>query len=53
MLFRSELFGGEGAAFYGAAVAVAYISSGYAGLYSEQKILYSKFKPQFIDKKVG
>lgn len=53
-LFLSvELFGGEGAPFYGAAVAVAYISSGYAGLYSEQKILYSKFKPQFIDKKVG
>ena len=53
-LFLSvELFGGEGAAFYGEAVAVAYISSGYAGLYSEQKILYSKFKPQFIDKKVG
>ena len=27
--------------------------SGYAGLYSEQKILYSKLEPKFIDKKVG
>jgi hypothetical protein len=25
--------------------------SGYYGLYSEQKILYSKIKPEFIDKK--
>lgn len=33
--------------------AIAYMFSGYAGLYSEQKILYSKLEPKFIDKKVG
>ena len=33
--------------------AIAYMFSGYAGLYSEQKILYSNLEPKFIDKKVG
>ena len=33
------------------AVTVAYMLSGYYGLYSEQKILYSKLKPRFIDRK--
>ena len=32
-------------------VTVAYMLSGYYGLYSEQKILYSKLKPRFIDRK--
>ena len=29
----------------------AYMPGGYYGLYSEQKILYSKLKPRFIDRK--
>ena len=32
-------------------ITVAYMLSGYYGLYSEQKIIYSKLKPRFIDRK--
>ena len=46
-----ELFGGEGLALYALCIAVSYMLSGYYGLYSEQKILYSKLKPEFVNKK--
>jgi H+/Cl- antiporter ClcA len=45
-----ELFGVKGALYFLIAAAVSYMLSGYYGLYSKQKIMYSKFKPQFIDK---
>lgn len=45
-----ELFGSNGALFFMVTSAVSYMLSGYYGLYSEQKIVYSKFKPEFIDK---
>ena len=38
-------------ALFALAIAVSYMLSGYYGLYSEQKILYSKMRPQFIDRK--
>jgi len=34
-------------------IAVSYMLSGYSGLYSEQKIMYSKFRPEFIDRKAN
>lgn len=46
-----ELFGVQGAAFYLLAVAVSYMLSGYTGLYSRQKIMYSKYRPEFIGNK--
>ncbi|MEG0615158.1 MAG: chloride channel protein [Oscillospiraceae bacterium] len=53
-LFLSvELFGSKGLIFFGISVAVSYMLSGYDGLYSEQKIIYSKLKPQYIDKVIG
>ena len=49
-LFLSlELFGTEGILWYLLAIAVSYMLSGYFGLYSKQKILYSKEIPEFID----
>lgn len=48
-----ELFGEKNLPIYLLTCAIAYMLSGYAGLYSEQKILYSKLEPKFIDKKVG
>lgn len=45
-----ELFGIKGLGYYALACAVSYMLSGYCGLYSEQKIMYSKFKPEFINK---
>lgn len=48
-----ELFGTKYLPIYLITCAIAYMLSGYTGLYSEQKILYSKLEPKFIDKKVG
>lgn len=48
-----ELFGAEYIPIYMLTCAISYMLSGYAGLYSEQKILYSKLEPKYIDKKIG
>lgn len=44
-----ELFGGDGVIFFGIASAIGYMFSGYYGLYSGQKIVYSKLETKFID----
>ncbi len=51
MLLSYELFGGEAVVLYALACAVSYMLSGYFGLYSEQKIVYSKTRPEWVDKK--
>lgn len=51
LMLSVELFGARGFPFFALVVAVSFMLSGYYGLYSEQKIIYSKFKPEFIDKK--
>lgn len=48
-----ELFGIEGIGYYLLACAVSYMLSGYYGLYSGQKILYSKYKTEKIDRQVN
>lgn len=53
ILLCAELFGSEGISFYVLACAVSYMLSGYRGLYSEQKILYSKIKTKYINKRIG
>lgn len=53
ILLCIELFGSEGILFYVLACAVSYMLSGYNGLYSEQKILYSKTKTKYINKRIG
>ncbi|MGN0613979.1 MAG: chloride channel protein [Porcipelethomonas sp.] len=53
VLLCVELFGAKYLPLYMLVCAVAYMLSGYGGLYSEQKIVYSKIEPRFIDKKVG
>lgn len=51
-LFLSfELFGFVGIGYFLLADTIAYMLSGYESLYHEQKIMYSKFSPRFIDKK--
>lgn len=47
-----ELFGMDGAAYYALCCGISYMLSGYYGLYSEQKIMYSKVQPEFINKNV-
>lgn len=51
ILLAYELFGGAGLPLYALCCGVAYMLSGYYGLYSEQKIVYSKFRTEWIDKK--
>lgn len=44
-----ELFGMEGAPYFLLSVALSYMLSGYYGLYSSQKIVYSKYKSNYIN----
>lgn len=44
-----ELFGSQGMLFFALGSGISYVLSGYNGLYSSQKILYSKIKAQYID----
>ena len=46
-----ELFGFEAMPYYSIAVAVCFTLSGYYGLYSSQKFVYSKIKAEFINRK--
>ena len=49
LVLSIELFGVQGAVFFAVACAVSYMLSGYFGLYKEQKIIYSKLSPEFIN----
>ena len=51
ILLAYELFGGQSLALFALVIAISYMLSGYYGLYSEQKIIYSKLRPQLIDRK--
>lgn len=53
LMLAFELFGGEGLSLHALCIGVAYMLSGYYGLYSEQKIVYSKFRAEWIDKKAS
>lgn len=44
-----ELFGAGSLIYFALACGIAYMLSGYFGLYSSQKILYSKLKAEFIN----
>ncbi|MDE7247027.1 MAG: chloride channel protein, partial [Lachnospiraceae bacterium] len=51
LLICFELFGYEGMPYFLLTIAFSYLFSGYYGLYSTQKIKYSKYKTRYIDKK--
>lgn len=53
ILLAYELFGGEGLLLFALGCAVSYMFSGYSGLYSAQKIMYSKLRPEFIARQSG
>ena len=50
ILLSIELFGSEGLLFFAVAVCVSYMLSGYYGLYSGQKIMYSKRRARYINR---
>lgn len=47
----SAMFTGQSMGLFAVCIAISYTLSGYYGLYKEQKIVYSKFRPEFINKK--
>ena len=51
ILLAYELFGGQSLALFALVIAVSYMLSGYYGLYSEQKIVYSKFRTRWVNRK--
>lgn len=50
ILLSYELFGGAGLPLYALCCAVSYMLSGYSGLYHAQKIMYSKLRPEYINR---
>ena len=49
ILLSVELFGSGEVVYFALACGLAYMLSGYFGLYSSQKIMYSKLKAEFIN----
>lgn len=49
ILLSVELFGSSEIVYFALACGLAYMLSGYFGLYSSQKIMYSKLKAEFIN----
>ena len=50
LLLGAELFGSAGLRYYAIACAVSYMLSANYGLFKEQKIVYSKTSPEFINR---
>ncbi len=49
IILSVELFGPGEIVYFALACGLAYMLSGYFGLYSSQKIMYSKLRPEFIN----
>lgn len=50
LLISFELFGYDGMPYYLLAIAFSYMLSGYYGLYSSQRIMYSKYRTKYINR---
>ncbi len=50
LLISFELFGYDGMPYFLLSIAFSYMLSGYFGLYRSQKIVYSKYKTNYINK---
>lgn len=51
LLISFELFGYDGMPYFLLSIAFSYMLSGYYGLYHSQKIIYSKYKTNYINRK--
>ena len=50
IIMSVEVFGARGIVYFAIVCAVSYLLSGYYGLYSSQKIMYSKLTAEFVNK---
>ncbi len=53
LLISFELFGFSAIPYFMIAIPLSYILSGYRGLYKDQVIVYSKYRPEFINRMSG
>lgn len=51
IILSIELFGSQGIILFAVTAAISYMLSGYYGLYSSQKIMYSKLRAEYINQK--
>lgn len=51
LLLATEMFGSACSSYCILCIAVTYLLSGYFSLYNTQKIIYSKYRPEFINRK--
>lgn len=49
LILSVELFGADGILMFAIGCAVSYMLSGYYSLYNEQKIIYSKLRPHYVN----
>ena len=49
LVLSIELFGASGILLFAIGASVSYMLSGYYSLYSEQKIIYSKLRPHYVN----
>ena len=52
IILSVEMFGSEGLVLFAVAVCISFMLSGYYGLYTGQKIIYSKRRTRFINRNV-
>jgi len=50
IIIAIEMFGSDSLVFCALCISISYLLSGYFSLYSTQKFVYSKYKPEFIDR---
>ena len=53
LLISFELFGFSAVPYFMIVIPLSYLLSGYKGLYHDQIIVYSKYRPQFINRRSG
>ena len=53
LMIALELFGYDAMPYFAVIVAVSFTLSGYYGLYSSQKFVYSKTRTEFINRKAN
>jgi len=51
LIISVEMFGAESIQFCMLCIAIGYLLSGYYSLYNSQKIIYSKYKTEYVNKK--
>lgn len=51
LILSIEMFGGDSIKFCMLCIAIGYLLSGYYSLYNSQKIIYSKYKTEYVNKK--